>query len=1438
MAYVFVAPAVCLCGLYLSIFLSMNSRQGAAGVSRLVSAIVAGELSFEYLSVGPDLVSARVYDAQLFDLEGRQVIEARTLSCRFSPAGLVRRRIVLENCRAADGRFLVEALPDGGVGFIQAITGAWRPKQNERSPPIIELRDVELVDIDVLVSTPELVLRFDSVDLSGGRLEGGRGLFELDAVARAQGGRIIATERLFGLGDGKASWDHVLWDTLRRNRPWPTAWAEVPDAPEGERGLLDLRLSEVLIDHLRLRGEDIEVDRLLFAGRELSFDGRGLVRLMPEQPKLAPRERAILAYDGHARVSIPADSVVLDWALLGLFGGEGGTLEPFEFDGYGSVRFFDGETHLSAHDLSVGPFRLDRVESGLSWRDGTMRLSDDTTIEMLGGTVTGVGSMVPADGTWQLALCLDDVDLGGLAGTMFDAEGPLAPWLDVTLRTSPKRCAPDVAPGIELAGDLTLKAFELAPAATTPADKEIQAPMIGGSARNLALRWERAPSPMPHRVARVTLGATLDQRGVVSLAFGDVEGLAVRAGEDALSIRGSLDLVALTLHGGRVELRSPSLGRWLARAGVPWHPDDLSVSASFEIAGPVAQPDVDAFRLSARLPEREGGLPGATLEASLDIDGDDLLVSDLSVESSAGDLMARGRVGLFDGAPWRLVPDPSFDTTVVLTGVDIGAIVPSAGVDAQFDATFGLTGTASSPEIRGSHLEVVDFRVLGEPIDYLWIDRYTLSDTLVSIESLLMVKGKGTLEGDVTIDVADGALQGVVHGRRFRLSELRSAIERGIDLAGDADFDLTLGGDFDAPTLAGRVSTERLRLEGVDVGTVAATFYTFDGAVEVAAVVATDFDLEARIPIDGSPQTVGVRFAAMPVDRHLASLQGVFERATVSGRLDAMLDPFGTGRHSATLEVTNLDVRASKRRFDIPHPATVTWLASTEGGAMTHRFSLAGLSIGTQNHYLDIGGTLSLDGEGSDLRLAIDGQSDFSLLRFLPDLIVDAEGLVDVDLRVTGPLEDAAIFGGIEFERARIVPRGLGTPVYFGPGRLRVADDAIVSTVARPLTGTIFGGDFSAWGAIGLRGLVPVSVDYHLFVTNLAYRVPDVMNVTLTSQDLHFVAPDLSDYDTWWLRGDVQIVDARYYENIEVVGSTLSFGGFGRTVDRFSLPIWMREPAVGRLQTDLRLHGRDRFEVQNTIATAEMDLEFRTELQLSGRLEAMELVGEMEALEGSTVTYRGNEFDVKQMTLTFRGDRDPRGYPMPVLDAEVTASIRPCTRRTTESSFDFADRSRPLDETQDVYMTAFVRGLLPSDLSFQLQSTPFYDQRDQLSLILTGCTVDELTAGDAGGRTLEVVLAPVINVVERNVEERLALDTVDLIPTADGSAGISVRDDVSERFTWGLDANVASEAAENRQVVRGEYRLFDWLLIEIQEQTTRSERITVDTGLRFRVKLD
>ncbi len=1443
--YVFAGPLAALIGCYAAVFLLLNSHSGSVLLSNVMSDVVHGRLEFEFVEFGADLLSVQLYDTRVADLSGRSVIEARQLTCSFNPASLFRNRIMIHHCEGREGRLLFHQDPDGQIGLVKAFQGEFRPKARTEAPPIISFTDVHLVDFDVLIDLPDTMIRFDSVELRDGQLEAGRGHLEITASATAESGRVVLSERVFDLGSGKRSWSTVQWEIDRWARPWAAAYSATPEPEPGDRGLLDVAVDGVDIEHFRWHDGDIDVDRFLIVGEGIVFDSGGMLRLIPEEPKVARRERGVIYYDGHARIELVPDSGVLDYFLPGVFSSPdtpltgASTVEPLQFEGHGSVRFFDGATRLRLADVQLLDWTVRSFDGALSWRDGRMVLADDARAEIFDGVLTGGGWLVPRNGTWELSLCADGVGIDHVARPyLSEADPSIVELANVVATTSPATCEPGVAPGAFLTGDLTLKALEVAPAWSTPEDKTIQGPMIQGVARDLALRWRRQPAVLPRSSLRLDVDATLSQRGVVTFgADGAPVGLSLVSAHDRVDFFGSVDTVSASIADGRMALETDALGDWLSVFGVASPPAGVSARTEFLVDGALSSPSIGDLEVVVDKPTSDPDYPRFHIDATLGVRGDALVIDDLTLDSPLASLRTRGELELFDGSVFSTRPDPGLDVSVVLDDLDLASLAPDAGIDAEFDATFHLGGSVGSPVVLGTRFEVLDFRAFGEPIDYLMVDRYLLSNDRVEIDGAFVVKGKGTLTGDAMVDLGERTLSLTAHGRRFRLEEFLLVDELGIEVEGRTDFDVRVEGTFDSPDVAGRLVSTDIEILNFEVGGAALTFDTFDGAVEVAGTVASDVGLSAVIPLDGSIWELTGEFDNASIEAHWPGFEDVVDRSSSTGRLVAHLDPIGGEVFEAELALDELELQIDERTFDITTPAVISWATNMTDAGVDHRVGLRSLSIGTGEHYLRVSGSLDLGGEQDQIRFVVLGETDFSLLRFLPDLFVDAEGTVHVDLKVFGDLRAPGLDGELSFERARIAPRGLGTSVYFSSGRMRVDSDAMVVPRADPLVGTVYGGDFTAWGEIGLSGFTPSSIDYRAFVTNLAYRIPNQLNVTLTSDELRFEAPDLQDAETWRVSGDVVIVDARFYRDFDVVGDSLSFGGFGRTVDAFSLPVWHRVPTLGAIDTALTIHGRDRFLVESTVADAELDMEFRTELSLTGRLREMTLTGEMEALEEGTVSYRGRRFDVRSATLEFRGERDDAGYPMPVLDSELFASIRPCVRRARESTFDSTERTGTLDEADEVFITAYVQGLLPYDLTFELESTPFYDQRDQLSLILTGCTVDELSAGGAGGQTLEVVLRPVIDVVERNVEERLDLDEVDLIPSAQGSTGITIQDEVSERFMWGLDATVGSET-DTRQVIRGEYRLFDWLLLEVQEQTTRSETITVDGGLLFRLKLD
>ena len=1438
LGYVFTAPLMLLVAVYLVLFLGLNSRQGSERLALLVSSVLQGELQFEFLRVGPDLLTLELYEASLLDVRGRAAVEASALRCRFRPEGLVRRRLLFDDCYGRDGRVLIVSYDNGDVGLMTAFEGRFRPKNPDADPLVPAFEQITLDNIDVLIQLKDVVLRFDGVAIRNGRVEAVPGRTEIDADAVASGGRFVIAERAFMPTDRRGTWDEVLWDVARRRRPWAAAYADVPSPNDTQRGVLSVPVDEVAIERFRWRGEAFEFERLRVDGPVLAIDAAGSIRLVPETPKVPDAERGLVAYEGRAQVSLPTESPVFDFALPGVFGASRtpdrgpGRIEPLSFSGYGTVRFFEGATRLRMQDVDVLGWNLAEIDAGLSWSDGTITLSDDSRVRAWGGVLTGSGTMGAHDGVWQLNLCADGVRLDAIARPWLDDVSSL----DARLTTSPAVCGEDGV-GIRLLGDLTRKGLGIAPAATTLAGWPIPAPLISGQARDLSLRWASQPAWLPAATVRLDIGAALSTRGVLQLARPSGAGVVLRAGQDRVTFDGGVDVERRRLEALRVTATTPHFERWLALLVDGQVPDDVSLTTSFTASGPWDRPTLERITLAFEKADDDRRFPAFSLSGDLRIDGDVLRIDDGVLTSSVGTARARGSVRLLDGSVFVPRREPSFDLTVAMSDVDLARVAPGIPMDASLDATFALRGTPGALEVSGTRIEAIDFRLYGEPIDYLSVGDFFLSNDRIVLDDLFVVKGKGLLEGDVAVDLEARDLEIALAGSRFRLEEFRTLDSLGASLRGRVDAVARISGSFDDPRIAGSAVGESLEAFRLPVGGAAFTFATFEQAVEVAGAIAGDIDVAARIPIDGSPVEVAASFHRVSLEDRVPELRDAIDRSALSGRAVATVDPTGAVPIAAQVTLEAMELVLSGRTFDIARPARLSANVYSDG-ALAYDLALDELAIGTDGRYLRAGGNAEVPREAPPtLRFVVAGETDLSLLRFVPNLIVDAEGPAVVDIKVSGPADNPLVDGQIAYGRSRIAPRGLGTSVFIEPGVIAVGADALTLAADAPMVGTVFGGEFSLDGQLGFRGLLPSSVDVRAFVTNLTYRVPDELNATLTA-DVAFRAGQLEDAETWTLTGAVEVTDARWYGDIEVVGDSLSFGGFGRTVDRFQLPVWRRVEALEQLRTDLVITGRDRFRVDNRIADAEMQLEFRTDLRLTGPLGEMVLVGEMEALDQGTVSYRGRQFDVSRATLFFEGGRDPLGYPMPRLESELEASIQPCVRRATTTGLDATGTATgTLDTVQDVFITAQVDGQLPVDLNFNLESTPFYDQRDLLSLILTGCTVDELTAGEAGGRTLEVVLRPFLDAVERNVEERLALEDVELVPAIGGSAGITIQDEVSERFTWTFDA-VLGSGNDNQQVVRGAYRLFDWLSVELQEQTSSREPLLLDGGLRFRLELD
>lgn len=1456
-------PAVFLLAVYLFLVLAANSGVGTRLVVRITDAALPGSLSVEDLAVHPALNRARGRNVILRDTEGREVIFADMLRCEVRLAALLVRRVEFERCLAANGRVLIQNQQDGRVGIAAAFTKLDRNKSPRGAQTSLIFNHIDLYNVDVLVNLGDLALLFKETYATDASINVADDGFDMKAERiAAQGGRILLSERLLGFGPGPSNPETLRWEVERMQDPWKTMATPYPTPAPRSRGVLDLPIHAFDIQGIEWLREDVTIRGGALHAGDIRALLRGWIQFLPETPSVAKKEQGVISFDGLARISVTADSPFLDFILPNTLRTAIGaraedTMEPLVLQSYGNIRFAEGALHLGIRDVNVLGWALKSFDGDISLHDGELVLHPGAMGVMWDGVITGDARFEPNTGLWDARACLDRIDFEAFATPLrILIAGETPDWMRARVSTMPSRCTPGGAAGLVLRGDLTSKAgFQRAPARMLTNDRPIQDPMLVAERAAVAIEWRDGIALTPLRRATVETAGVFDQRGVFHID--DAKGFTLQGAGLRVLAHGSFDTMTSSLDAVRADIQISELAPWLRAAGVDNPPAHASAGAQVQFAGDIGSPRAARADVQFTLPPGDDVFPELRTRFVLREDGDQYRIEQFSLQSPIGELAVAGRVGLFHGGSlMRPLAVPTFDMNIQGQRVDVGLLSLGADVDGRLVyGDFHVRGSTDRPLLDGDFLfDAV--RVAGESFDIVQ-GSLTMAGPRVAVDQLEIVRGKGRVRGAGEYNLRTGRVKLQAEGRRMRLREF-GALRTEQNIDGVLRFDIQAEGHTDNLTLNGSTIVDDLTIAGRPIGSTVLAWNTSDGIIRGTGIVGRDLDVSIETTTALRSAHIEGWFRRFPMTDYLPELREAFGGSYMTGQLTADVElrngqELALGDVRMVTELDDLLLRVGDRNLGLrkedcddsdprscARPRFNLLVRQTPEGAKP-RVDIAHLAIGADGHYIDIAGMMSTD----DVAIRAAGDLDLALLRLLPDLIVDAEGIARLQLEAVGPTADPDISGEIRIRDALIAPRGLGTTLTIENVVMLVDGETITIPADRDrrLVGTLFNGDLGVSGVIGLDGFIPDSFDLSAAITGLAYRIPNELNITLNA-DIQIAASKISDSKTWSLGGDIELVDGRFYRDFNILSDSFNIGGFGRSIEVFSQPIWQTNPIVRDMQTRLNITGRDRLRIVSTIANAELNLELKTDLRLTGPIGRMHLVGEMTLLDSSRVYYGDRRFEVADGALLFDGYLDDQGFPWPFMDArletEFKSSCATKRRGTLDSTQTSSNLVRNTDASPTIYMLVEVQGRLPVDMTFNLESRPFYDQRDQLSLIITGCSIDELTSGGGGGGsapTLEFVFRPVIQIVEQSVEERFNIDDVDLIPTPGGNADILVEDEVSERFAWTLDATVGAGDA-TRQTLGGRLTIRNGLQLELLQQSNATTPFSLNGGLRFRWRLE
>lgn len=620
---------------------------------------------------------------------------------------------------------------------------------------------------------------------------------------------------------------------------------------------------------------------------------------------------------------------------------------------------------------------------------------------------------------------------------------------------------------------------------------------------------------------------------------------------------------------------------------------------------------------------------------------------------------------------------------------------------AQAHYTRGFPGETDDGTLRiSAALDVLDARLFGIDFnggrleaDWEWLHiKQGTRGARLALNDLRLRRGNGALIGRGTMELG-GGLRLTLFAERLSLAELGPLRGSGLELAGELGFAGKVRGTLWVPEgqLDLNLSGVRVNKRGLGDGSLklyathrddpwlvraaqsdadpttadepcvnarrAVREAQWKGASSAPGIATTppralllcgtafgnrvDFDvgvgLDERLPVRGSIDARDIpALWVLPTPRAGAGLLGA-----VSGHVD-LQDGFLSSPDSLVGSI-----RLSSLRFG----QDSAWLES-DGPLVV---ALTGKGAKVERAFFRGQGTrLSLQGKASfrdGLALQLDGRFDLAVLPSIWPAIVQASGLMEGQVKLSGNPEDPSVFGQAKIENGSLLSKYYHQPLDKISAQLRFSEHDILLDHLR---GTLAGGALSAHGSAAIAGQ---SIEhYEIFASAREVAVEPISGVELAfSSDTKLVGgatlrvPELT--------GTVRLLRAVYKRPFSL-GLAERLTGIGSQAQRVERETY--DPRMDNIAFDLRILDETPIKVTNNLLTAEFVIEdSERPFRIVGTDQRTGVLGTL-ALTRGTMVFRNAQFLMETGTVTFFDETRIR----PRLDVRARTEFR----RTADTS--------------------------------------------------------------------------------------------------------------------------------------------------------------------------
>jgi hypothetical protein len=1400
---IFFVPAACVLTLYVLIYLGVNSQWFGQELTERLTEELPGTFAVEEIAVSPSLTRVQVFNVKIDERDGRDMITAGHVDAEVSPLLLLARRIHVDRAKVVDLRFDMRFVNDT-INVLDAIglKDDGDDDEDDTDSPIQAVTLSNLTGENISYSLDLEFMRFEVPhgDIPHGEVSIDDGILlmnvpsldvaTVDFVFQPSLFRFPKNDPKLAVSATDVKFRNWQWtddgfavESLSFNTSGNTAFAtgrmSFPDSPDGEA--------------------------------RMEYAGRGVITAATWSP---------------AAHYFLRDNVHVGGAVdIGVIG----TLEEIE-----------GGARLNIPYAEAADLRATNLVGDLSLDDSTI-LFRDVTGDLYGGQMEiesgffnmftllfgGVGTVTDVDPAAITAdLGFDFPYLEGKATGSFSATG-MVPLDRVDYRPGEPLALVEAATvpivNVDLTSDLEYRRTGVG---VLPGDYF----RIRRGARLYAF-LDRIGIP---RATVDTNDATIRVNDFI-FDWQRYELMPGQRGEPAQINIVTDDLATLTRHYGTTAVSGPFKAEIKALGRINY-PRDLRATASVE---------------RPRITVGDEVIEGESLATELTLKNGEVDVQKFDFRSPRGDVDLAGSLEVLRNPKRIIDPEnnrpttdfvyprgPSADLRFGFQRIDLS--LASEFVPVDVSGRGWLEGTVKGDlddPLVDVRAQTSDVTVAGQPLKRLEFDG-EIQDRQLKLTSFELDAGTaGQLDATATVGF-DGTYEFDASGRRIALEAIRPLSELGVPVEGTADFRLHGDGSLDKPQIGGDARLNGFEVYDRKVGDVALIVNTLDDTIHVVGAMVPWITVDAEIPLDGESPFYA-RFGVDHLDIRETypeiAASGVVEGAEITGDIEVFLDP-DFKRYQILANVTDFEMQTVGQTFR--NKGTV--IVGFNNGEL---LQVQQAVIGTDDRFVSLQGGVALDQSLVDLQ--IKGDLDLALLNgvrstfpeFFPESFLESSGLARVDANLRGTPENLIADGFIEFNPTEILLRDLPEPVTILSGTVLFDRGGIRIDREAPIRGRALGGLYSATGRMSFENLAPKSAIVKVWTHNMSYRVPEVANLTFDTE-LELNVRDFNRPDTWSVSGEVEILDGLYYEQISIFQRQLTdriVGAFSRTTEQYEASILDTLPLLEEITFDVALKARDGFRIQNEIDRLALDLELRIGLRIQNTLVDPRLTGDIDVIDGK-VTFQGEQFEVRSGTVSFFGEAANPNVDI-IADADIQNRCRQPDVGVENSDALTLTGVVETDEQQTYRVVLNVRGAL-DNLNIEFNSNPYADQRDILSLLLTGCTVDQLTASSASSPTLEVALGPVLGWIEGQVQNAVQVEEFTITPSVDRLKTV-VGDSFTRRLSWRFQLDTGLTEATGGQRAELEYKLSDqWSMEASESRRTDTGSFLIDWKLKYRHFLD